>query len=190
MAGGPANEWQNAEMDDCISKPFKVQTLITCFETWLSKETLEQRGSTSAQGVADENPIEDGHDEVNDISESDIAIINSDFLDAIVEIDPVNAIEMFVRIFGLYETHAPEAFTKLEQSVKNGKSLSIAEAAHALKSLSSSIGAGRVTRACDKMEEQARSDELSNSSNQVEKIGVELGLAINEISVLKRNNFK
>ena len=180
VAGGPANEWQNSGMDDCISKPFKIQTLVKCFETFTPTDNLQKQNVSEAPEIA----------VVTDAAEDDMSVIDMDTLEGIKEINPQEATEIFMNIFGLYESHAPEAVSKLKETLENNEPLTIAAAAHALKSLSTTIGASRVSRACEKLEKQARNNKLSNSARQVGEIEVELGEALNAISDLKTNNFK
>ncbi len=192
VAGGIADQWQKSGMNDCISKPFRIQTLIECFETWLPRQNRrEQTLAPVREEIAPPSKVElvEVPQKTDEMPDDDLSVIDPDTLEAINEIDPIEAEKLFIRIFGLYESHAPEALSKLEQMTAKAEPLSIAEAAHALKSLSSSIGAARVSQACDVLEEQARSEQLCDPGVQVENIRNELSRALTEISTLKDTRF-
>jgi len=186
VAGGPVNEWQNAGMDDFISKPFKIQTLIKCFETWLVKGADDQQ--PVMENVSnDQAGIELSRED--QIVANDTPFIDQNIIAGIKEINPDEATEMIKRIFELYEAHAPQALTTLENTLQEKAPKPVADAAHALKSLSSSIGAERVHSACEKLEKQARNNDLSSSARQFEIIASELSQTLETINTMKNHDF-
>jgi two-component system sensor histidine kinase BarA len=60
------------------------------------------------------------------------------------------------RILGLYVEHAPRALARMSDLVGAEETLAVAEAAHALKSLSRNVGAVRVGDLCDQAENDGR----------------------------------
>lgn len=193
-------------MDDCITKPFTIKTLIRCFEDHLpdrfsaepgpevehdfiengapaadtgaisgSDDTAETRGITEKETIADAAD----HDPL------DVPTIDPSTLDAIGGIGADDAAELIERIFGLYEVHAPDALSHLEQMNEAGDGEKIADAAHALKSLSFSIGATRVANACGTLEAEARNSNEQTFDQNISIIRDELQRAMLEIANLK-----
>ena len=89
---------------------------------------------------------------------------------------------LLARVTDLYLEHAPRAYDLLKQRGGSDDPAAIAEAAHALKSLSRNIGAVAVAEACGALERQARAAELGNVDAQIRHIGDTLERALAEIS--------
>ena len=197
VAGGPANLWHDSGMDDCITKPFTIKTLITCFENHLAdrindvptpeahKDGIES--NTHNAGIDAKAGAVTGADaDVNaGAGANEVPAIDPATLDAIGGIGADDAVELLERIFGLYEAHAPDALSHLEQQMADGDADEIADAAHALKSLSFSVGATRVAGVCGTLEAEARNSSGLTFDHHLDGIRKELALAMNEIAALK-----
>ncbi len=177
VAGGPANQWQDAGMDDCMTKPFTINGLIGCFEKHLD---------LSSVGPAEQSDIGSAPQDVPPAETvSETPVIDPATLDAIGGISAGDAAELLERIFGLYESHAPEALDRIEAALESAGGDEIANAAHALKSLSFSVGATRVAVACGTLEAEARSGGEADLGSLTATIRVELDAALSRIVEIK-----
>ena len=90
------------------------------------------------------------------------------------------------RILKLFLTHAPRQLSELEQqSQQRSDHQALAEAAHALKSVCSSIGARQAALACHRLEEAAMEGRLSALSDMVAAIVQEITRAVDEARHLR-----
>ena len=88
----------------------------------------------------------------------DTPVIDQSILEMLGEMGGDDAAGLVERVFGLYEAHAPDALQKIDQELTGGDREAIAQAAHALKSMSFNVGARRVGDACAALEAIARTD--------------------------------
>ena len=83
------------------------------------------------------------------------------------------------RILGLFLEHAPNQLSALQETSHAGADLkSLAEAAHSLKSVCSSIGATPAAEACHAMEEAARTGTLTDPAAYLSDISREIARAL------------
>ncbi len=171
IAGGNANEWRLSGMDDYMTKPFTIKALAACFEKWIG-----ERENMVVEAPEDPMPVS---------SCADLPIIDTAILDSIGAMASSESAELLDRIFGLYEVHAPDTLNLLKNEALQGACASLADAAHALKSLSYSVGAQRVAQACGILEERARSEDGRDVGNDVLRVEQEVGQALAQIATLK-----
>ncbi len=177
VAGGPANQWRDAGMDDCVTKPFTIDALIGCFEKHLDTDSSKPAQESGPTQSEPEGMLPEADDAA--------PVINPATLDAISGISSGDAAALIERIFGLYEAHAPEALERLESALRTSSGDDVANAAHALKSLSYSVGATRVAMACGALEAAARSGEDADLGSLTGTIRAELDAALSRIVEIK-----
>ncbi len=171
IAGGHADEWRRSGMDDYMTKPFTIKSLAACFEKWIG-DRANRPPETAVTGAPEP-------------AKGELPIIDSAILDSIGAIDSSESSELIDRIFGLYEVHAPEAIRQIRQQAEGGHGIALADAAHALKSLSFSVGAQRVAQACGVLEERARTESSEDFRRDLELVDEELARALTQIATLK-----
>jgi CheY-like chemotaxis protein/nitrogen-specific signal transduction histidine kinase/HPt (histidine-containing phosphotransfer) domain-containing protein len=139
VLGDEASRWRDAGMDDHVAKPFALKTIEACLERWLGPRGPASASSApAAQAAVHPNVILDA---------SVLAQI------AEIQADGDNLVD---RILGLYVEHAPRALERLSHLMGAADTIAVAEAAHALKSLSRNVGAVRVGDLCDQVETGGR----------------------------------
>jgi len=138
VAGGTTDNWRDAGMDDCLTKPFTIRGLSECI--------------TSLRAESGKPPTEEHapepRDEIADPLDPEMLVS----LRSIAGGDGA----MLARIFDLFLAHAPAQLSALEKAASEGDLAQTATAAHALKSPSMNIGALRLGKLCADLEARAR----------------------------------
>jgi len=146
VAGDKGAKWRESGMTDFISKPFTLGEIEACMKRWL-RDTLE---SAPVEPVT--NPPATQTDDLQTL------LLDPDVLDMLRSIQSPDD-NLVGRVIALYLEHAPPALASLIE-LNTSSDLShldeIADAAHALKSLSRNIGALQVGNFADRIERSAR----------------------------------
>ena len=146
VVGEQADAWRSAGMNACITKPFTLAALHACLERWLAPGTRTTSATTDDRNAAPHSQPGAG---------DDADLIDHQILDEMRGMQHVGQ-DLVTRIVALYGEHAPAAYARLTAAASSGENLRVADAAHALKSLSLSIGASRVASLCGEIERRAR----------------------------------
>ncbi len=190
VAGADADMWRRCGMDDYVSKPFTLKALAECIANWAPQgqivaptaqpEDQLQPDTTPTPSDVAETPGE------NADTDTDMPVIDTTVLDMLLEMQGDDGGDLIERVFGLYETHAPDALRGLAELMHADAPAreDIASAAHALKSMSFNVGAKRVGTACAALEERARTgnDALDGDFETIE---TELNGALSHIAELR-----
>jgi two-component system sensor histidine kinase BarA len=193
VAGGPADAWSKAGMDDYVAKPFTLKILAECFAKWAPQhecapqETTASPASSPSLEIAAALPSAPAASP-EPLPVDDEPIIDPAVLEMIDQLQGADGGDLMERIFGLYEEHAPAALQGLADLMRDTESTKgedIAAAAHALKSMSSNVGAIKVTGACAALEERARKDAPGDLGSLLAHIDAELQQALECISQLR-----
>lgn len=150
VVGRAQDEWMSVGASDYVAKPFTLQAIRQCLGRWC-------RNGASAGNATDQ-------DQQREASPREAAgqepLVDVETIAAIREIQGDDA--LLVRVIGLYLKNAPVQLEKL-MAIPEGDHAQRASAAHALKSLSRSIGAARVGAHCDEIEAAARDGQLADA---------------------------
>lgn len=152
VLGQKAEAWRDAGMSEHLAKPFTLADLDRCLARWLENRP------TARQHEAAPPVQESAGDPPNLIDESVLASI------AALQTPGLDLLQRVVRI---YVDQTPGLLDALKASL-GGESRAIASAAHALKSLSSNIGAVRVSAMCEYIEDHAARGERITVSDVLE----------------------
>jgi len=174
-------DWQSAGMDSMLAKPFTLETMRACLVAFLPAEQAAEPTSGSEgpkQGdapaaIAGPEPLPPAAEPDAVSGESPaaavpphgsktgpvarMAILRTDHLDALTAGAGGDGSAFLDRILTLFEKHAPDAMDHLSEVVGQADPASVAEAAHALKSMSANIGAERLAGLCAQVEATAKS---------------------------------
>jgi signal transduction histidine kinase/DNA-binding NarL/FixJ family response regulator/HPt (histidine-containing phosphotransfer) domain-containing protein len=154
VIGSKANEWRSAGMSDCITKPFTLASLERCLERHIGGRLVDRAGApVERKEAALPTP-----EEAENIAAPDFSLVPLVDSGAIAAMHDMRqpGVDFARRMVGLYETHASQALSKLLELNRPAPDLeALASAAHALKSLSLSIGAGRAATMCEALERDA-----------------------------------
>ncbi len=175
VIGKEATAWRDAGMSDCLTKPFTVRGLSTCLARWVEPREQSRRAKGSPQPAR-------GGTEPRSANEADVAVLDRDVLDGIKRMDKSGA--LIGRIVGLFVANAPDYRRRLEDAVANGTANDIASAAHAMKSMSLTIGAQRVAELAAGLEERASKIESTRADPRLDAFGSVLDEAIAALQAL------
>ncbi len=144
VVGGAAEAWRTADMDAILHKPFHLQGLAETIAKFVEPSghgpaVLQSPAKTAVQPAK-------AQDEVLDPAVSrDLAEMAA------------NGRRDFVsKIHHLYRTNAPHSLLAVKDAVEIGDAAALANAAHALKSMSYNVGAKRVAAQCAVLEDAGR----------------------------------
>jgi CheY-like chemotaxis protein len=159
VAGNRAQHWRDAGMSDYLSKPFTLKSLSACLGRWL----------TSDDCSAARTEQQSGSDASSDCQFEDLPIINTAVLDDIRAMQSPGD-NLVSRIADLYRHHAPDALERIATAIDKNDLKAIADATHALKSLTRNIGAERLAALLHVIEGQARDETFDQSVNWMPQI--------------------
>jgi len=146
VVGSAADAWRTAGMDGVIHKPFTMADLAAALNTHCG---------ALARQIRREEAVQPDDQTTSDPSLFDAAVRAE--LDTMAK----NGRPDFVaKVEGLYAANAPLRLADLRAALGAGDGESAARAAHALKSMSLSLGAAAVARAASAAENAARSGHL------------------------------
>ena len=155
VIGRHAESWRAAGMSDFVAKPFTLASIDACLERWLGAS-----GPSPAPNVI----LADAASPVS-LSEHSDGLLDDAVLASIREMQ-AQGDDLAGRVIALYIEHAPRLLgAVLATDADDSKAL--AEAAHALKSLSRNIGAIRVGNLCDSIESAERSEDAIGARDRL-----------------------
>ena len=154
-----------AGMDDYLSKPFRMQELLTMLERWIGAPPA--KASPSAPEVA--------RAEVPgaQTSEAEPACLDLRVLDNIRSLSGLNGRKMLAAVIGIYISDSPALMEKLGKSLEAGDAGGMAKAAHALKSTSGNLGAVCLAEICKKVETIAWTNSIEGTTDLISQIRTE-----------------
>jgi signal transduction histidine kinase/EAL domain-containing protein (putative c-di-GMP-specific phosphodiesterase class I)/DNA-binding NarL/FixJ family response regulator len=158
VVGSGADAWKRSDMDGVIHKPFTLDdlqrtlmrfhpdravsgALLTPVEP---SETASEPGTATAPATA---------------PAIDTSLFDADVRGELLAMAANGRGDFVDRVEGLYATNAPLRLADLDLAVEGGDADRIARAAHALKSMSLSLGASAVARQASSIENAARAGE-------------------------------
>jgi signal transduction histidine kinase/EAL domain-containing protein (putative c-di-GMP-specific phosphodiesterase class I)/DNA-binding NarL/FixJ family response regulator/HPt (histidine-containing phosphotransfer) domain-containing protein len=147
VVGSAANAWRDAGMDGVIHKPFTVNDLARALQNHC--------GQFAAEGVsvADVAPAPDDR--------ADDDLFDPVIRDELASMARNGRPDFVARVEALYAANAPARLQDLRDAVSAGDLDAAARAAHALKSMSLSLGAAAVARVASAAESAARAGDAS-----------------------------
>ena len=177
VAGSVADAWREAGMNDYMTKPFRISDLAVCFETFCGAPRRRPAVETAANAI---DPAETAANAIDpaktaetvthgmDLAEpaagsgveGEEPVIDETVLSKALCGDAAANAKVIGRVLALFESHAPPALLKLAEAARDDAGEEIAQAAHALKSMSANIGAVRLASACGALEADAHAGKM------------------------------
>lgn len=160
VVGSGANAWRESGMDGVVHKPFTINDLLTVLHRFCGDRAVAATDLPSVPAVTAEPAVA-------------AETINLLLFDPVIRAELVAMAEQgradFVdRVQGLYATNAPLRLADLKAAEDAGDLEGAARAAHALKSMSLSLGARAVAAEASQIETTARAGEsISGASVRV-----------------------
>ena len=169
VVGAHANQWRQAGLDDCVTKPFTLALLRDCLQRWIGHKAVT--GDEPSVAAAPSHPQASSTPEPDPPS---APILDDKVLDQIRAMQRPGD-DLVGRVVSLYRKHAPHALATLRERIASGEPKPVADAAHALKSLSRNIGAIRLGNLCSALESDAREGlDLTEASARYDAIAAVL----------------
>ncbi len=150
--GERAHTWREAGMTGYLTKPYTLRSLANCL--------AEALGGMPDQTAKAGTPSQEAPSSTIVLALADAPLLETDVLDSIAEMQAPGD-DLIGRVVKLYANHAPRALETMLAVMNSGNAIAIAEAAHALRSLSRNIGAVRVGDLCTCLEAEARDGNLA-----------------------------
>lgn len=143
VIGSRADEWREAGMTDCLTKPFTLAGITANLVRWSGERLRRQREDVATRGTPPQpkEPTPSG------------SPLNDSVVEQILAMDRNGAfIERLVRLF---KAQGVELLQKLDDALGSTDPIKIGQYAHAMKSICLSIGAQRAADAAAEIEQQA-----------------------------------
>ncbi len=147
VVGSAANAWRESGMDGVIHKPFTVSDLARALNNHCSHLGREATDPVMPAHAAQNQPADALFDPA--IREELAAMARNGRPDFVAKVE------------GLYAANAPARLQDLRDALAAGDPEASARAAHALKSMSLSLGAAAVARAASSAENAARGGDIA-----------------------------
>ncbi len=178
VVGGPVDAWQSAGMDRYITKPFNIIEIAECLSDLCPDKLGDQPDKFP-------HPLNALSSSAPNIEKSGKAILDISVLDTIAGFQSGKGDEMIERILGMFIQHVVVAFEKFSPGNLPLSPEEIASTAHAIKSMSSNIGAERLFEACNHLEKRARENTQFDPQSGIRSIGIELQQVLGQIEKLR-----
>lgn len=159
VVGSRANEWQDAGMVDCVTKPFTLAAIEACLRRWVPEDRLNAKNDGGMQGSeifvdAATSPTPPGTFAGELPPTAPLPVLDPDVLQSIADLAGPSS-DLTKRLVTLFQAHAPIAMDRLRTSIAEQDVASIASAAHAFKSMCRNIGAAELGQLLHQVEEAA-----------------------------------
>ena len=145
VVGSASDAWRGAGMDGVIYKPFTISDIAKALDTYC--------GHLASQPLEPAGPASSPHDG------ADKALFDPAIRAELAAMSLNGRPDFVARVEALYAANAPARLQDLRTALSVGDLEACAQAAHALKSMSLSLGASAVARAASSAEMAARSGE-------------------------------
>lgn len=164
---GDKEECLSAGMNDYISKPIRVEALIQAFNNYRIFQPFDP------QVMAVVNKKEEIYQpKIN--SEVILApAIDSEIFQALIEMTGDDAVEILAEFIDGYLEDAPQRLLAIGNAIARGDAAALRSAAHALRSLSVTVGAMPLAQLCEELEAIARTDNIVSASTLVLQVETE-----------------
>jgi CheY-like chemotaxis protein len=159
VVGSRADEWRDAGIVDCVTKPFTLASIEACLRKWVPEDRLtpKERHSTydsdaSIDGSGSRTPRRALAGDA--LLTDPLPVLDPDVLQSIAELAGPSS-DLTKRLVALFREHAPIALDRLRTAIDAREPTSIASAAHAFKSMCRNIGAAELGQLLHEVEEVA-----------------------------------
>ncbi|MBN8533149.1 MAG: response regulator [Rhizobiales bacterium] len=167
VVGSHAEAWKNAGMDGVLHKPFTLQAMAKMLEANLApRHPLQDRRAVVDQPIiAEPSPVAPRFAASvpaapampSPASEIDTtAVLDPATTSQMLDMAKIASADAVARIYRLYLENGPPALAEIDAAIASGDGGAVAKAAHALKSMSLSLGASRVAEGAGELEKSGR----------------------------------
>jgi signal transduction histidine kinase/CheY-like chemotaxis protein/HPt (histidine-containing phosphotransfer) domain-containing protein len=172
VVGSHADAWKNAGMDGILHKPFTLQAMAGMLETHLANRAPQldrasepglvpapvQSTAPSPQAKPNARMSKDATPSGMEHGEGELPVLDPAVTAQLLDMARIGGGAAVARIYRLYLETGPSALAEIDQAIQSGSGPQVAKAAHALKSMSLSLGASRAAAASGHLEKAGRQD--------------------------------
>ncbi len=198
VVGAHADAWKRAGMDGVLHKPFTLQAMAATLATYLSQRTgaAQAMSPAAALPIASETPAQAsrpapplatpsaGEAAEPDAGDGEVPALEPVTTRQLLDMARIGGSEAVGRIYRLYLENGPPALAEIDAALAAQDSARLGKAAHALKSMSLSLGAQRVAAGAGDLEKAARGEAAKLYPDLRAGIAGELTIAYARISDL------
>ena len=148
VVGAAADQWVEADMDGVLRKPFTLEQMGETLARWLPEALAEAAPEPVAEPQVEP-------DAPSVIETTGASLLDADAVARLTADRNQGRSDFVARVVSLYRATAPQAVDTL-RSADSADAEAVASAAHALKSMSLTIGAAAVAQAAAAIENAAR----------------------------------
>jgi PAS domain S-box-containing protein len=164
---GDKEECLSAGMNDYISKPIRVEALIQAFNNY----RILHQPDAPVMGFVNKNE-KNSQPKIN--SEVILAAaIDTEIFQALTVMTGDDAAEILAEFIDGYLEDAPQRLLAIVNAIARGDAVALRSAAHALRSLSVTVGAMPLAQLCEELEAIARADHLVSASTLILQLKTE-----------------
>jgi signal transduction histidine kinase/DNA-binding NarL/FixJ family response regulator/HPt (histidine-containing phosphotransfer) domain-containing protein len=203
VVGTNAEAWRAAGMDGVLHKPFSIAALARMLSAFIEPVSVAEQeravDEEAPQLPPDADPSAVPHAEGAFLIDASpeavepVGALHEEPAEPLLDMETLSHLaEMAAngnpgflgRILGLYFDHAPRGMEELSARVAAGDVESVAQAAHALKSMSVNIGASRLAASLSVIERDARRDGVITSAENCDAVAALLDETMAALRVL------
>lgn len=152
--------WKDAGMDDYLAKPFTLEELEASLTHWLPEPQSTAQNLADVEGVdARAMPADQAGLPLASADEDQDNLISAEGLKTLAELTGGLSYDLFKHLVSIYHDNAPQIAERIVQSVAESDFDQLANAAHALKSMSNNIAARRLADICQTIETLAKRED-------------------------------
>jgi two-component system sensor histidine kinase BarA len=172
VVGSAANAWKDAGMNGVLHKPFTMQAMARVLTDYLSGPS--RRGAsprvTAAPTMAATYAIDDPINEpiaapplppAPAVPADAESILDATTTRQLADMARIGGADAVQRIYRLYLDNTPSALAEIDAAITAADHARVARAAHALKSMSLSIGASQVAAQASELEKAGRNEAVA-----------------------------
>jgi HPt (histidine-containing phosphotransfer) domain-containing protein len=141
-----------AGMDDYVPKPVKAEELDAVLERW----TLPEAPPSDAEGDNGSTPSQRAEDPLDRA--------------AVENLRELGGPEMLSEVAEIFLSHSESSIRELKKAIEADDAPEVERTAHKLKGSSANLGATRITKLCEELENAGGSDDLSRAPELLEQL--------------------
>jgi signal transduction histidine kinase/CheY-like chemotaxis protein/HPt (histidine-containing phosphotransfer) domain-containing protein len=200
VVGTHADAWKKAGMDGILHKPFTLQAMARMLETHLTAraphldraseplQPLEPHAEAPATRLkpVEEPALEPAPAFAPALAEGELPVLDPAVTGQLLDMAKIGGGAAVARIYRLYLENGPSALAEIDTAIASGAGVPVAKAAHALKSMSLSLGASRAAAAAGQLEKAGRQENAPFYAACRSELGVEVEAVYGAIEALLR----